>query len=277
MATKKEEQALEVVNKEVAVPTPSRLDLTAMGYSLEELQELSQMDIAPGDLRIPYAKFMAKDDRDHKRGNIVLPEGEIIDGLAGQTLTLTIIDFQKSRVYFPKPFKAGNTFICRSADGLRGTDGKYIGRECSSCEFAEYGEDKSAPPCSDTRLLFCGTEDGSLFHLPLKGLSVPAFTKFVSTLQLRWLPKVKSWLGVPEISGLRIVVGAEIYESANGPFPRATFKVDPKQPYVSEETLHMYLDAKSGYKRNHRQNATSEMLQHINQDDTDLGGNSGLF
>lgn len=290
MATKKtteqteavETKEVAVVESEVAVPEFAGLDLAELGFSEDELKELTGLDaIDSSEIRIPYATLLQKDTKETSKGDIVLPDGTVVSGLKeGEVVeNLAILKIQPVRVYFPTPFSPNNSFICRSIDGKVGAeDGKYAGQSCASCEFAKYPEGGGASPCRDQRLLLCSREDGSLFHLQIGGIGVGEWKQFMSAQLFHLLPKAKNILGM-----IKVKMGVKAVDTDFGMFAAIDFQVDPKDPFHNVERVKQNLNSLKSYKEFETDHAKSAATQARIQmaageaEQEGSGENSSLF
>ena len=264
----KEEVKEEVVNEtanEVAVKeetAPAEVpayDLSALGLDMEELEGLTGLDnMNATDFRVPYGKLFSKVTKERKLGDIELPDGTVIHGGEGEVLKgVSILSFQTVRVYFPQPYKAGNTFICRSLDGKKGADEEasaYSGQPCATCEFSKYPEDGGASPCREQVLLLCTTDEVPMFYLLVSGIGVREFKKsFISVEMLKGLNLSKKALGLKKTSSgvlaaLNLNVNVEMEDTDNGPFPKMIFRLDRDNPIVGKERFMSNIDSFSSYK-----------------------------
>lgn len=226
-------EVAEVTEQKAVVSIP-KLDLEELGLgglSKEELRSLSGLDaVDSSDISVPYAKMIAKitkDTKGMKIGDFVLPSGKIYSLVEdGEVIpNFSILNVQPIRTYFPQPFKAGSTFICRSFDDKVGApDGEYAGRSCKKCEFSQFGDDGSAPPCRGQYLLLCSA-NGELFQLILAGINMKPFRKFLSSQIYSNLGKVYNIMGA-----LNLKVTGVLQDTDNGPFPYLSFNIDEANP-----------------------------------------------
>lgn len=238
----------EVANKVTANDPLAFLD--DLGFTAEELAEVTGMDnLKASDISIPYATLMSKDSDSYAKGDIVLPNGDVIKGWteegkkAGRIEGITILNIQPVRIMFPSPFKPTNSYICRSIDGEVGApDGEYAGQACATCEFAQYPEGGGASPCRDQRLLLCATED-QVFQIIVGGVGMKVFRNFMTQQLLHSLPKVRNlWLA------LNLNLSVSRVETDFGPFPALNFELDKKKPINDGETIKDHIGLLKSYK-----------------------------
>jgi hypothetical protein len=261
------------------------IDLEALGMSADELASLSGLDGALNDFRIPYATLISKDTREHKKGDVVFSDGKIIRGWSGEELPgISVLTCKTVRVYFPTPFNANNTFICRSIDGYVGyKDGAYPGQECSSCEFSKYPQTGGASPCREQRLLLCTREDGHIFHLQIGGVGVKEWNTFLNSQMLLLLPKSRIVPnGKPILGRFNLTLSVKEVDTPNGMFPALQFKPDPQQLFVSNERLKGNLDLLKTYRDLEERHAETAAVatKHsmaINSESNEVTANSDLF
>lgn len=268
MAKEKEVVENEEVKNEVAtteeatkmeVDAFAGYDLTELGFTEEEIAELSGLDsIDSSEISIPYASLISKATKENEIGDIVFPDGTVIKGKNGEVVEkIAILNVQKVRVYFPQPFSPKNTFICRSLDGVVGApDGDFAGQPCATCEFAKYPEDGGSSPCRDQRLLLCAREDGSLFHLQVAGVGMKVWRKYMSAQVFHMLPKARGIMGA-----LNVTIGVTMIDTDYGPFPALDFKVDSKKPFHEPSRLIESLSALKSYKEFIVEHASSAAAQ----------------
>lgn len=271
-----------VVNTGLAAFDFGGLDLQELGFSEEELKELTGLEsIDSSEIRIPYATLIQKDSKEYSKGDILFADGTLIKGLKGEVVeNIAILKVQPVRVYFPTPFNPNNTYICRSIDGKVGAeDGEYAGRLCASCEFAKYPEAGGASPCRDQRLLLCSREDGSLFHLQISGIGVGVWKQFMSAQLFHLLPKAKNILGMIKV---KMAVKAE--ETNFGMFAAIDFRVDPKDPFHNPDRIRQNLNSLKSYKEfetDHAKSAANQariqMAAGEAEQDAGNGVNKSLF
>ena len=249
MAVKKEAVENEVAVQEEAafdVSTFAGLDLEDLGFSADELKELSGLEnIDSTEISIPYATLISKVTKDNALGDIVFPDGTVIHGANGEMAEeIAVLNIQPVRVMFPTPFSPKNSFTCRSLDGKVGApDGEYAGRSCDQCEFSKYPEGGGASPCRDQRLLLCTRADGSLFHLQVSGIGMGVWKKFMSAQVFHLLPKARGILGA-----LNVNIAVKMMDTDFGQFPAMDFKVNTKQPFHNTDRLKTSLTALKSYK-----------------------------
>lgn len=262
--TVQEEVKNEVVATEqntiVAMENPfGGLDLSAYGFSDSDLAELTGLDkINASEISIPYATLISKASKDHEIGDIVFADGSVMKGAKGETRPgISVLTIQPVRVYFPTPFNPNNDYICRSIDGKKGhADGEYAGQVCETCEFAKYPEAGGSSPCRDQRLLLCTNEDGGLFHLQIGGIGMKVWKTFLSAQAMNRLPKCKGLMG-----GLKLELGVKTIDTPFGPFPAASFNIDPKDAYVSPERFMGNLNSLKSYKNFEKEHLESAAMQ----------------
>lgn len=252
------------------------IDLEDLGFSEEDLKALTGLDaIDSSEISIPYATLISKVTREHKVGDIVFPDGTVIHGADGETMTgISVMNIQPVRVYFPTPFNPKNSFICRSLDGKVGApDGEFAGRTCASCEFSKYPETGGSSPCRDQRLLLCTREDGSLFHLQVGGVGVGVWKKFMSSQVFHLLPKARNILGA-----LNVTVGIKMIDTDFGPFPALDFRSDKKKPFHDVSRLKESLTSLKSYQEfatEHAASAANQSRLQMAAGETDSEGTAG--
>lgn len=235
-----------VEEAEFDMATFEGVDLAALGFSEEEIKELSGLDkIGANEIRIPYATLISKKTRDNDVGDVVFADGTVVKGLNDEVAEeISVLKIQPVRVYFPENFNPNNSFICRSLDGIVGApDGKFAGRACDTCEFAKYPEAGGASPCRDQRLLLCTDKDGALFHLQVGGVGVGVWKSFMSSQVFHLLPKARGILGA-----LRVKIGVKMVNTSYGEFPALDFRIDKKKPYHGNARLIANLNSLKSYK-----------------------------
>lgn len=286
VAVTPETEVAEVTEGESNVPSMFSFDginFEDYGLTEDELAGLTGLDaIDSTEIRIPYATLIAKASREHEIGDIVFPDGSVIKGYKGEFAEdICVLKIQPVRVYFPTPFSPKNSFICRSLDGKVGApDGAYAGRPCSECEFSAYPEGGGASPCRDQRLLLCTRGDGSLFHLQVGGVGVKVWKDFMSGQVFHLLPKCKGILGA-----LKIKMGSKAIDTDFGQFPAIDFKIEPKDPFITNQRLIANLNSLKSWKefeREHLESAAGQAKVQMavtgeNEATVATGENKALF
>jgi hypothetical protein len=251
------------------------LDLTAFGFSAEELGGLSGLnELNPTDITIPYASMTKKIKTDYALGDFEFADGTKV-ALGDEETTIdniSILQVMNVRVMFPDKFKASNSFICRSLDGKVGAKGsEYEGRSCDTCEFSKYPEEGGASPCRDQRLLLCAREDGSMFHLQVHGVDIKEWKSFLSSQIMHLLPIVKRKLGVEMIGAIKVSISCKMVTTEYGPFPALRFKVDPKDAFFDNDTILRNAQSLSSYNNFYKQESL-ESAAHQTQANMANGG-----
>lgn len=259
------------------------LDLEALGYSKEELAELTGLDaIDASEIRIPYATLIQKPNKNNGwvQGDLVLPDGTVVKCYDGEVIAnASVLAVLKVRSYFPEKFDPKNSFICRSLDGKVGADdGTYAGRPCAECEFAKYPEGGGASPCRDQRLLVLALEDGSLMHMNVSGIGVKSWKDFMSAQVFHLLPKVHNLL-----PALKVAIGAKAQDTDFGEFACPTFTIDKKDATHTVEKIKENLNSLKSYnefKQDHLKSAAiqTQIQRAIDGEDLEASGeNSEAF
>ena len=157
-------------------------------------------NVEPEDLVLPVIKclqgmspeVMQEAHPDARPGRFFLTSTR--EAFAGP-LRVLVVHHHRSRALFPdsKNPRTASLKVCLSSDALKGTVYGY----CSDCEYAEWGEDRSPPPCSLSHNFVIATANGPAL-LRFNRTSFKAGKEFASSCMLS-VPRKNLWYHPAEL------------------------------------------------------------------------------
>lgn len=162
----------------------------SMKVSLENLEGLDKLGYTLPIMKIEYKRSPQTRDDD------TLKEGYFTSSLGGQKekIRCVILRGRPSRVYWPEKFdptEENPTPICKSNDAIAPSPDveRPKSKECATCPYAQWGENKEKPKCALVYNLLClDMETGIPFVISAKRTSLKPLRAYLTKFMFSQKP-----------------------------------------------------------------------------------------